>query len=238
MTKASSVGVGEQNRRFADPEQVCRDFDRIARLPDAGWDHNAAYHDLLLQHVPRGARRGLDLGCGKGEFARLLATRCQDVLAIDLAPGMIAEARSRTPAPSPIRYEVTDFRDIELSQGEFDVVTAIASLHHLELADALDRIGEILRPGGRLVVLDLYAGVFPSDTLLSALAMPVSAVLRWRKTRHLRPSAETRAAWDEHAKHDRFLTFRQVKAVYRSRLPGSRVRRHLLWRYSAIWTKP
>lgn len=224
--------------RFAGADEICADFERIARLPDAGWDHNAAYHEFLLRQVPPGARRGLDIGCGKGDFARLLATRCREVLAIDLAPGMIAEARNRTPGPATVRYEVADFRAIALPRAEFDIVAAIASLHHLELASALDRIGEILRPGGRLVVLDLYAGVFPNDTLLSALAMPVSAVLRWRKTRHLRPSAEARAAWDEHAKHDRFLTFPQLKAVYRSRLPGSRVRRHLLWRYSAVWTKP
>jgi hypothetical protein len=59
---------------------------------------------------------------------------------------------------------------------------------------------------------------------------------RWHNGRP-HHSAEARRAWDEHGQHDEYLTLSQVRASGANVLPGARVRRHLLWRYSLIWQK-
>ncbi len=51
------------------------DFDRLALLDDEGWTANNHYHKFLLQHVPRNCENALEIGCGTGAFARLLAKR-------------------------------------------------------------------------------------------------------------------------------------------------------------------
>ena len=48
-----------------------------------GWNHNIHYHDFILQLVPFGCRRALDVGCGHGQLVRKLALRCKEVVALD-----------------------------------------------------------------------------------------------------------------------------------------------------------
>ncbi len=70
---------------------------RIPRRPQATyWDHNAHYHEFLLQRLPARPGRALDVGCGTGAFARRLAQRAEAVDAVDVSPGMIAAVRAAT----------------------------------------------------------------------------------------------------------------------------------------------
>ena len=61
------------------------DFDRLALLDDEGWTANNQYHDSLLKHVPEHCENALEIGCGTGAFARVLAKRCKQVVALDLS---------------------------------------------------------------------------------------------------------------------------------------------------------
>jgi 2-polyprenyl-3-methyl-5-hydroxy-6-metoxy-1,4-benzoquinol methylase len=54
--------------------------------PRLRWDHNAHYHGELLRRLPASIDRALDVGCGAGEFARLLAARARNVDAVDASP--------------------------------------------------------------------------------------------------------------------------------------------------------
>jgi hypothetical protein len=95
-----------------------------------------------------------------------------------------------------------------------------------------------LRPHGTLVVLDLCrSGSLAGRLVLNAFALPASLLLRlWHERRLLR-SAEERRAWREHGHSDRYLSINEVRVMCRRLLPASRVRRHLLWRYSLVWRK-
>ena len=65
------------------------DFDRLALLDDQGWTSNNHYHNSLLKHLPANCENALEIGCGTGAFARLLAKRCKHVVALDLSSDMI-----------------------------------------------------------------------------------------------------------------------------------------------------
>jgi hypothetical protein len=66
--------------------QVEADFDRIALLPHDGWNHNRDYDAFLLKQMPESFGAALDVGCGTGAFSRLLAQRCDHVLAAPAPP--------------------------------------------------------------------------------------------------------------------------------------------------------
>ncbi len=53
----------------------------------------------------------------------------------------------------------------------------------------------------------------------------------------LRESPAARAAWDEHGRHDSYLTMAEVRRACARVLPGARVTKHLFWRYSIVWRK-
>ena len=110
------------------------------------WDHNAYYDRLLLETVPRGAARVLEVGCGAGRLARQIAARAKQVDAIDRDAAVIALARST--APDNVKYVLGDVMDYPLATESYDAVVSMAELHHLPLRPALQRFAIALRPGG------------------------------------------------------------------------------------------
>jgi ubiquinone/menaquinone biosynthesis C-methylase UbiE len=223
---------------MASTEKIQADFDRIAVLPSEEWNHNDYYHPFLLRHVPSPCEQALDIGCGTGGFSRLLAQRAQHVLALDLAPQMIRVAQDRSAHFTNIEYQVADVLKYDLPPAQFDCIVSIATLHHLPLDLMLEKMKAALKPNGTLLVLDLFKAESFSDYVLSIPAFPLNFMLKLRKQHRLRPSPEVRAAWEEHGRTDVYLTVSQVRQAGEKVLPGARVTRHVLWRYSITWIKP
>ncbi|WP_105970345.1 class I SAM-dependent methyltransferase [Streptomyces geranii] len=219
------------------PPAVLRALDRFhAARP---WDHNAHYHPWLVRQLPRRYGPALDVGCGSGDLARLLAGRSTSaVLGIDSDPAIIDRARQLT-APAAQAASVT-FVAVDamtgVPDGPYDVVTCVAAVHHLPYADALALFRRLLAPGGTLVVVGLARAEGPVDRLLGAVAVPANVVMAWLKNRGRRAAvrpvamtARTRAAE---------MGYGEVVREARRVLPGCRVRRRLFWRYTLVWRKP
>ncbi|HZU70830.1 MAG TPA: class I SAM-dependent methyltransferase [Ktedonobacteraceae bacterium] len=212
------------------------DFDRLALVGDESWNHNNHYHDFLLRQVPSPCRNAMEIGCGSGAFARLLAQKAEHVLALDLSPQMIRLAKERSQQYTNIDYQVADVLSWDFAPEQFDCIVSIATLHHLPMEDILSKLKTALAPGGKLIVLDLYqASLF--DLSIFLIAVPYNYMLKFLKTGRTRESEAVRQAWAEHGKHDTYLTLAQLRQICKKVLPGARVRRHLLWRYSLVWRK-
>jgi ubiquinone/menaquinone biosynthesis C-methylase UbiE len=216
---------------------VRADFDRIALLAGEEWGHSTLYHDVLSCHIPAPCREALDIGCGTGTFSRLLAKTSDRVLALDLSPNMIRVARERSAQFPNIDFRVADVLELELPAERFDCIATIATLHHLPQATVLPKLKSALKPGGVLLVLDLFQAEGLFDAVRGALAVPLSVGLRLAKHGRLRPPREVRRAWAEHGRHDSYLTLAQVREACAELLPGAVLTRHLLWRYSVVWKK-
>ncbi|WP_370966960.1 class I SAM-dependent methyltransferase [Amycolatopsis sp. cg9] len=132
-------------------------FDPIAELYDRFADlSHSRYREWLAGVLPAGGGRAVDLGCGAGRFLDLLADRYDDVLAVDAAPRMIELARARHADPA-IRYRVDDLWEVTPDRdGAFDLVFSVNTLHHLgpDPQRYLPHVRRLVRPGGRLVVVD------------------------------------------------------------------------------------
>jgi SAM-dependent methyltransferase len=217
---------------------VRADFDRIALLPDDGWNRNNHYHAFLLKWLPARCANALEIGCGTGAFARLLAARCDHVLALDLSSEMIRIAKERLVQYPNIDFQVGDVMAWECPAAHFDCIASIATLHHLPLEPVLAKLKVALQPGGVLLVLDLYRVNGLGDLLMGACAVPVNFLLGLARNRRLRRTLEAREAWEAHGRDETYLTLAQVSEACARVLPGAHVRRHLLWRYSAVWQKP
>jgi ubiquinone/menaquinone biosynthesis C-methylase UbiE len=223
---------------MASMEKIQADFDRLAVLTTEEWNHNDYYHSFLLKHVPAQCAQALDIGCGTGGFSRLLAQRAQHVLALDLSPQMTRIAQERSCSFSNIEYQVADVLKLDLPPAHFDCIVSIATLHHLPFDLMLKKMKAALKPDGVLLVLDLFKAESASDYALSIPAILWNLALRLWKQHHLQPPREVRQAWAEHGRTDVYLTLAQVRNSCGKVLPGAHITRHLLWRYSIVWTKP
>ena len=221
-----------------------KDFDRLALLDDHGWTHNNHYHGFLLRHVPATCSSALEVGCGTGAFSRCLAQCAQQVIALDLSVEMIRVARARSAQFKNLEYCCADVMATDLPHASFDCIASIATLHHLSLREVLFKLKESVKPGGVLLVLDLFepernllkpAGL--RDQLLNVAAMGISGSLRLVHNKRLKPPKEVRAAWEAHGKTDSYPTMQDVRTLCAATLPGAKIRQHLLWRYSIVWQK-
>ncbi|MBA2339661.1 MAG: class I SAM-dependent methyltransferase [Pyrinomonadaceae bacterium] len=218
-------------------ESIQSDFDRIASLTGENWNHNAHYHKFLIGHIPERCRHILEVGCGTGNFSRLLAGRAQRVLAIDLSPQMIRLAKARSKLYPNIDFVKGDVMTYHLPDNEFDSIATLTTIHHLPIESILRKIRKTLKPGGVFVCLDLYQRSNLKDLLFDGVAYPANLLLTLIKTGKPRPSREVREAYTEHGKTDTYLTLPQIEEICASVLPGALISRHLFWRYSIIWKK-
>ena len=117
-------------------------------------------HELVrwsgLDQLPSGSRV-LDVGCGIGGSARILARDYGlDVLGISISPAQIARATALTPASLPhCRFQVMDALDLKAADGSFDAVWSVEACPHMpDKQRYVDELLRVLRPGGRLAVAD------------------------------------------------------------------------------------
>ena len=101
-----------------------------------------------------------DLGCGTGQLAEELAPYVARVVAVDESPDMLEAARDRLETLEDGAVEVREGRleGLPVDDDELDVALFSLVLHYVpEPARALQEAGRALRPGGRLLVIDMVA---------------------------------------------------------------------------------
>jgi SAM-dependent methyltransferase len=168
------------------------------------------------------------VGCGEGFLTRELGLVVPRVTAIDRDAPSIERAR-RHPGPAGIDYINGDFLSHDLPACSFDLVASVAVLHHLDLEPALARMRELLRPAGTLAAVGLARSSRPAELIADCAGVVVHRAYRLTKDYMEQTSP---VVWPPP------LTYRQVREAAAKVLPGARYRRHVLWRYSLVWTKP
>jgi demethylmenaquinone methyltransferase/2-methoxy-6-polyprenyl-1,4-benzoquinol methylase len=147
-------------------EQVRRMFDRIAGVYDAmntamsaGLHHRWRARAADLARVGPGSRV-LDVAAGTGDLAIELARRvcpAGEVVGADFAEGMLARARAKAAGERlKPRFEWADALDLPYGEDSFDAATVgFGARNFADLALGLAEMARVVRPGGRVVVLEI-----------------------------------------------------------------------------------
>jgi len=105
-------------------------------------------------YIVRGAnlvagQRALEIGCGTGNFTEIFAKYGIQIVAVDISPDLLEKARARSLPVEQVQFLEQRFEDCD-AIGPFDAVIGSSVLHHLEIAPALMKIYELLKPGGQI----------------------------------------------------------------------------------------
>jgi ubiquinone/menaquinone biosynthesis C-methylase UbiE/DNA-binding transcriptional ArsR family regulator len=163
--------------RKADIPESEEDADALKLVLARRQDKMRTYFDELAgkfgkQYVPGRSWQGLaetvlmlmpplvvaDLGAGEGSVSQLLARRAKQVIAVDNSEKMVEYGSSlaRDHGVANLEYRLGDLESLPIGDGEVDAAIFSQSLHHAQHpAMALAEAHRILRPGGRVLVLDL-----------------------------------------------------------------------------------
>lgn len=216
-------------------DRIAADYDRMGDL-----DENDSIRSWLASVLPPVGGRALDLGCGAGGHAVLLAERFTHVDAIDLSLPMIEIARAKRSRPN-ISYQQADLLEAA-GPGEYDLVLSMMTLHHVpDLQAALAHVKGLLAPGGRIVLADPYpaeSALHPSRWILHRLVplrprLHAMAVLRFGTNLARRGPAtaweiyrlHTRREWLDHRVSDRFFSRKELEQCSATLFPGCQLER-------------
>ena len=132
-------------------------------LVEAYWNHNAAYHGTIVALARRRPGRILDVGCGEGLLVERLAHVAPHVTGVDPDAAAIARAHERAATLTNVTLHVADFLAMPAEPAGYDLITFVATIHHMDLAGALRRARELLLPGGELYVVGVAANRSAAD---------------------------------------------------------------------------
>lgn len=193
--------LGERRRR-----QTEAHFDLVAgrlgrsHCPGRSWE---AIGQMLFLLVPK--VRIADLGAGEGALSQLLARQAEFVHCIDNSPRMVQVGRAlaRKQGISNLDYVLGDIEKIPLKDKSVDIALLSQALHHAENPrQALAEAHRILRPGGRIIILDLKAHTFERARQLYAdrwLGFEPNALCDWLEAAGFRDSSARPVAKEEKA---------------------------------------
>lgn len=125
-----------------------------------GGTRRRSYRQLLIASGAQSGDRVLDIGCGPGYFARMLAQTVGpkgSVVGIDAAPEMIDYARRKAGSLPNCRFESGAAESLAFPDASYDVVVSSLMMHHIpdELRlQAVREMRRVLRPGGTLLLAD------------------------------------------------------------------------------------
>jgi SAM-dependent methyltransferase len=165
-------------------------------------------------------RRVLDLGCGHGMAAVVLARGGAHVTALDVSGGYLTEATWRAHANAvAIDFVQADAEKLPFANGTFDRVWGNAVLHHLDRGDAAREVARVLRPDGIAVFCEPWGE---------------NPLLNWsRNRRHHTPDEEPLRRRDLRILGDAFGTVDvasfQLLGMARRFLGQGRIGRSLDW---------
>jgi ubiquinone/menaquinone biosynthesis C-methylase UbiE len=135
-------------------------YDRIAahfsKTREYAWPEVKEFVDSEVDRCDS-LDRALDLGCGNGRHAQVLAEAGADVVGLDVSRGLLNKARQRASERGFVVDLVHgDASRLPFSDDRFSQIVYVATLHHLRTREArrqsLTEVGRVLAPGGRALV--------------------------------------------------------------------------------------
>jgi 2-polyprenyl-3-methyl-5-hydroxy-6-metoxy-1,4-benzoquinol methylase len=190
------------------------------------WNHNTAYHPWLVAIAAEHRGDVLDIGCGDGLLAQRLAPVSRSVTAIDPDREASGRAANRLASHRHVTVSEADFQHYHAGARTFDLITFVASLHHMDPRASLVKARHLLTPTGEIAVVGCSANKTVRDWVWSAMCVPAARLGSWLHS-------ETRnigvVVTEPHEGLD------EIRRTADDVLPGSSVRRALYYRYLLRW---
>lgn len=142
-------------------EQVDRTYNNVAHLYDAVFQDIKVREDewkWIREHLPKRQDIDvLDIGCGNGALLKELAPKIKSGVGIDLSKDLLEFARKNNAVNQNLEFKQVDGPQLPLDDQSVDLIISMLSFRYLDGDPLMDEIKRVLRPGGRILILDMIA---------------------------------------------------------------------------------
>ncbi len=137
-------------------------YDRLAPIMTLGLERR--FHRIVIEHLAlRGEEQVLDIGCGTGTLTRDIADALSNksrslCIGLDAAEEMIKIARLKSSRVPNIQFDAAIAEELPYPSGKFDAAVSTFFFHHVHFElkkKVLAEAARVLKPGGRLIVVDV-----------------------------------------------------------------------------------
>ncbi len=205
-----------------------RGYDEVADLYDAVFEDFRVREDewrWISARVPEGAKV-LDLGCGNGSMLGALAPLIEGGMGVDASEPMLERARHRNRFESNLEFRRLDGPTLPVPDASIDTVTCILAWRYLDWDPMVAEIRRVLKPGGRLLLVDMVVSPFQLAAVPRVAGDKARAALaglrKLRFRRALRDLVDD-VRWRQMLVHHPMRAQHEYRNYLPSRFPGGRV---------------
>ena len=192
----------------------------------APWNHNYAYYRWVAGKVGQ-RKRILDVGCGDGALALYLRTSDNNILGIDSSAASIKKANAKNTYDNT-SFIRTTFEDFHADGKRFDAIIFVASIHHMDMAYAIDKAKSLLDNNGILIIVGLSTPSSLLDWLIEAARVFPSKAVSFIKGNTTSEEMNIDVSYD-------FPKMKNVRRICKEKLCGYTLRYGLHYRYLLTW---
>ena len=190
------------------------------------WNHNYAYNRWVAKKI--GKRKNiLDVGCGDGTLALYLRTSDNEVLGIDISDSSIQKANKKNTYDN-VDFVQTTFENFLADNKNFDAVVFVASIHHMDMADAVDKAKKLLKKNGVLIIVGLAKPSSLFDWIVELVRIIPSKIVSTIKKNTTSEELDIDVSYD-------FPTMNEVRQICKEKLCGYTLKYGLHYRYLLTW---
>ncbi len=191
------------------------------------WNHNAAYYKQIKKWTAP-CKTILDVGCGDGWLISYLDDGSKEFTGIDIEPSCIDRAK-QSHQSAHARFACCNFLSDEIT-GVYDAVIFVASIHHMDMAAALEKARALLSTHGRMIIVGLAKPSSMIDYGIEVMRVLPCKILT--KLKHAQSSEEL----DLPVSYT-LPTLREIRELSARLLPHAVMRYGLYYRYLLRWIK-
>lgn len=223
-------------------DKIDSSYDRVARkYADVFTDIKVREDEWnwLMKHFPKNKKPVvLDIGCGNGALLKELSPIIEKGIGVDASKGILEIAKETHKELNNLKFEIIGGPKILLEDQSVDVVISLLSFRYLDWDPLMDEIKRVLRPGGKVLIIDMITVPVKWFEFPDLLISKFKHYWQRKKYKYFYDNLTklvNDTSWKEMLKYNPIRAEHEMKWYLESRFPGKKVEKiNIGWNSSIL----